>query len=107
VSSPYPRHECPRCGTALGADDKKCPNCGLDFTKKAGLSTGCVIALLFLVGYPVLVLGTCFVIIIGSMGRSSMGTTTALERMAPTIIFLAPAVLIGAIAWLVVRNRRQ
>jgi hypothetical protein len=62
-------------------------------------------ALLFLVGYPVLVLGTCFVVVLASM--SGQGTSSTFDQLMPTIIFLAPAVLIGAIAWLVVRNRRQ
>ena len=105
MSSPYPRHECPRCRQPLGENDKRCPNCGYELRAPQGLSTGCVLALLFLVGYPVLAVGTCFVVIITSLGQGA--PSGAADALFPTLVFVAPAVVLIVVAWLILKNRRQ
>jgi hypothetical protein len=61
------------------------------------LSNGCVVALIVVIGYPVLVFGSCLIV----MMSAPSGTWTI-----PIIVFLLPLVLVVLLSWAAVKNRK-
>ena len=99
VSSPYPRHSCPKCNAPLSVGLDRCPQCGYRLSRSK-LSNGCVVALIVAVGFPLLAFGGCMLVFMDSYTNPSAG------ELFIVYVFVAPALILAVISWLAVRNRK-
>lgn len=76
-----------------------CPYCGMDTRPAQKLSNGCVVALIVVIGYPVLVFGTCLIAMMSNPGPET-------SWMVPFFIFLLPLLLVVLLSWAAVKNRK-
>jgi hypothetical protein len=76
-----------------------CPYCGMDTRPAQKLSNGCVIAMIIVIGYPILVFGSCLIMMMSYPGPSAVW-------LVPFVVFILPLLLVVLLSWAAVKNRK-
>ncbi len=105
---PPPQLGCPKCGWPQASGSNFCPNCGTrPGYPSARPSTVGYWLLLFLVGGPLALCGSCFALMTYP-GFLNPGPGPSFLQQAQSVLWLLPALIVIVFSiWMIVRARRK